>query len=1596
MFYALQPGPATQLNGNPATLTVHDVGMLHVGSGEVEVCDPVMGSGGPTVAVPAGSYPVRVTVADVSPAQDGSHERAAYLSLVLADGTAVQVQPAEETDGPGDQCPTVTVEATLGLADRQAVSALPGGKSWYDQVAEATFAQLDSPGVHGCTMAVSPDGIADVPASDGAANVVLVSSGWRHGSCPVLVTYDAEDRMLAVHIDLGVVGPQMDDKEKGRRRHRLRYHSDEMEPWVVQHYAVRARRWLAGDGSLGSIDLYGLRLLLNGYSRDLADLTVQEAERLARAVAAVPPLYDKLKDLAVEAQRASSTPVALAVHRAMLDIPPDNLDDDDLQDWLSAAHTALALMNAEHLTEESVELADRLVQYVHKNPSITHPAACTYVAVGRDDDALEQVRLAVKLDYWALDGLRVDTNLGRLLERPEFAQAFADVRLRVAALVRTLAHEHPDEAALIAGFVLDDDDPARTLSIDPGTVQAFWQSSVQRWNDRSLKPLAKEPDLLTTEQWLRLGQVYATAAEYSTLPKHWPTAVPTWFLVLQDCRTRASSAPHMWDPSFVASLLTAGGTAKDEVPGQALAAFFALLVPENSWTDTVRAWSSPCCDDGKAQAQVWVDYVADNVAAVPAAVAPLGADGRLRALTWLGVYPELLPPLVPMLVECAVSTAKTVREQAMMLVAGLDEPLRSQTLADVLATGTGATIGTAVDFAARLGEAGHRLLTEALAEGRGGKRDELLAAALNRNQMATAPVAELDIPPATPLDTTALGEEFLTALDAMVTRWCEGLEHDETNPWRERERERAAKVRSSDLTTIRDWLNGTGPRPAWADIRALPDQHMAGLGLPLLSAVRYATAGSPPELWWGPFFRVAGYEYDLRTLVEAVRAAGIADPVQMVARLAFGREEYAPERVWPFFATYPGPLDTAVENVAKGSGDAPTVLGILAMFPTLPAQYVPVVAQLATGEAKTHRLAAQELLRDHPNVLGIAAEGLKSSKAEVRAVAAVWAGRLGDPAGVELLRSALAKEKREQPQAAMLTALHILGDDISAHLAPQTLTAAATKGLAAKHPAGMSWFPLGALPACRWADGTPVDPDIVRWWAVLAVKLKDPVGAGLIPLYVSLLDTASQQALGTFVLDAWVAHDTARPGDEACREHAARELDARYNRYQSWGRKYPKTEWYLEFARRTKDEVFDELRRERAAEYLGSAIGEKGLLALTTGTPGHHVLAVCQRYVREHPQRRSQVEALIVAAAGNDDPSAIQLVLSVARKFKQETVRAKANELAEQIAERQGWTLDELADRTIPTAGFDDAGVLTLDYGPRAFTGRVTRSPKTGAFTIEVSNAEGKPVKALPKPGANDDADTAAASRKQLTTSKKELTQVASFQASRLFEAMCLGRTWDVPVWNELYGHPIMNHLMSTLVWKVWQPADGPYQLFRPADGELLDADDETITLPDTGRVGLAHLATVTPAEAAQWKAHLVDYDVDPLFSQMTSASPQHTATATEIDDHKGWLSDSYAIRARATKRGYTRGMAEDGGWFGEYTKNLPSAKIQVVIEFTGSYVPEEQIPAAVQTLAFHRTSRPIPLAEVPPILLAESYADYVHIAEAGTFDPDWEKKSAF
>ena len=175
--------------------------------------------------------------------------------------------------------------------------------------------------------------------------------------------------------------------------------------------------------------------------------------------------------------------------------------------------------------------------------------------------------------------------------------------------------------------------------------------------------------------------------------------------------------------------------------------------------------------------------------------------------------------------------------------------------------------------------------------------------------------------------------------------------------------------------------------------------------------------------------------------------------------------------------------------------------------------------------------------------------------------------------------------------------------------------------------------------------------------------------------------------------------------------------------------------------------------------------------------------------------------------------------------------------------------------------------------------------------------------------------------------------------------------------------------------------------------------------------VRLAHPCNTPPDLAAAWAQHFQDYDVEPLFPQFgrdTYTLPDAKTNETEINDFEGWQITTFRLRGKATKLGYVRGEAEDGGWFHVYRKPFPSLGVQAVLEFTGNSLPEEDRQAALESLyftaikgddesAYSWQPGKLALGKVPPVLLSECYNDVKQMAADGTgYDPKWREKSYY
>ncbi|HEX5062473.1 MAG TPA: suppressor of fused domain protein [Kofleriaceae bacterium] len=182
-------------------------------------------------------------------------------------------------------------------------------------------------------------------------------------------------------------------------------------------------RILAGGGST-NVATYGD--VAEELFSELGKLVLASApDRLVRLAPMLPGRVGMLSALAWQACQADQRDGALALYEQLLliEIPEAG---DDRTNYLRAMNNACVQAHAAKAYDTAVRIADRAQAVAHENPYIYHSAACAYSAVGDYAKAFEQVKLAMKYGYDHLGKVEVDSDLGPLLEWPEFKALFRD------------------------------------------------------------------------------------------------------------------------------------------------------------------------------------------------------------------------------------------------------------------------------------------------------------------------------------------------------------------------------------------------------------------------------------------------------------------------------------------------------------------------------------------------------------------------------------------------------------------------------------------------------------------------------------------------------------------------------------------------------------------------------------------------------------------------------------------------------------------------------------------------------------------------------------------------------------------------------------------------------------------------------------------------------------------------------------------------------------------------------------------------------------------------------------------------------------------
>ncbi|GIF25653.1 putative DNA-binding WGR domain protein [Actinoplanes tereljensis] len=359
----------------------------------------------------------------------------------------------------------------------------------------------------------------------------------------------------------------------------------------------------------------------------------------------------------------------------------------------------------------------------------------------------------------------------------------------------------------------------------------------------------------------------------------------------------------------------------------------------------------------------------------------------------------------------------------------------------------------------------------------------------------------------------------------------------------------------------------------------------------------------------------------------------------------------------------------------------------------------------------------------------------------------------------------------------------------------------------------------------------------------------------------------------------------------------------------------------------------------------------------------------------------------VLAAIGSD--VALMHLHGIAQRAKFKGLKAAANQKMDEVAAALGLSAEQLADRLVPDFGLDADGSLRLDYGPRQFV--VGFDEQLRPY---VTDAAGKHLKALPKPGARDDAALGEAAYKQFAALKKDVRTVAADQIRRLERAMVTGRRWSGTEFRQLFvGHPLLWHIVRRLVWGGYDETGNLVGAIRVAEDRTFSTvDDDETTIADDAVIGVAHPLQLA-GELATWSELFADYEIlqpFPQLSRETFALTPAEATASRLTRFEG-------IELATTKvlglerRGWRRDDPMDGGVQGAIELKL-GPSLEVTVELDPGIVvgmptefPEQKLTGVYlhdgsYSVWGRSDSGLVPLGKLDPVAASEIIRDLTEI----------------
>ena len=336
-----------------------------------------------------------------------------------------------------------------------------------------------------------------------------------------------------------------------------------------------------------------------------------------------------------------------------------------------------------------------------------------------------------------------------------------------------------------------------------------------------------------------------------------------------------------------------------------------------------------------------------------------------------------------------------------------------------------------------------------------------------------------------------------------------------------------------------------------------------------------------------------------------------------------------------------------------------------------------------------------------------------------------------------------------------------------------------------------------------------------------------------------------------------------------------------------------------------------------------------------------------------------------LAADGRDE--ALRQLHTLVRRYPNKAIAGLSAEQIADAARKRGLDTAQLEDRLVPDLGFDAAGEISLDYGPRRWTLRLTAELRP-----MLTGEDGKHVSKLPAPSPADDPEKVKAATAAWKAIGKELRSNAGPQLRRLERAMIEQRRWTVPEFTAfLLTHPFLGAAVRGLVWEVYLPRKGKADVLKRSfralpDGRLLGVDGKELTLDEEMRVGIAHPLELGKELAAWTSIFSAEAQLQP-FAQLIRKV--YLKTDPEAENFFGIV--GMRVNPGAMRGLMARGWFGTGDRFAGVTWELSNGKTTVAFNEGISAAGGDGGSGDVITDVWGRSPDPIAYSELVRELLA-------------------------